>query len=105
MDVAFTAKLEEELDQIEDGEVGMARTLGDFYRPFSEELKRAKSAMPELKDELIATGTPCQAGGGEMVIRFGRAGKFLACRNYPGCRNTANFRETPEGGVERNNFV
>jgi DNA topoisomerase-1 len=100
MDVAFTARLEEELDQIEDGEVAMARTLGDFYQPFSEELERAKSAMPELKDELIATGIPCQACGGEMVIRFGRAGKFLACRNYPGCRNTANFRETPEGGVE-----
>jgi len=100
MDVAFTARLEEELDQIEDGEVGMARTLGDFYQPFSEELERAKSAMPELKDELIATGIPCQACGGEMVIRFGRAGKFLACRNYPECRNTANFRETPEGGVE-----
>ncbi|NNG47307.1 MAG: type I DNA topoisomerase [Deltaproteobacteria bacterium] len=100
MDIAFTARLEEELDQIEDGEVGMARTLGEFYQPFSEELERAKSAMPELKDELIATGIPCQACGGEMVIRFGRAGKFLACRNYPGCRNTANFRETPEGGVE-----
>jgi len=100
MDVAFTARLEEELDQIEDGEVEMARALDDFYQPFSEELERAKSAMPELKDELIATGIPCQACGGEMVIRFGRAGKFLACRNYPGCRNTANFRETPEGGVE-----
>jgi DNA topoisomerase-1 len=100
MDIAFTARLEEELDQIEDGEVAMARALGEFYQPFSEELERAKSAMPELKDELIATGIPCQACGGEMVIRFGRAGKFLACRNYPECRNTANFRETPEGGVE-----
>ncbi len=100
MDVAFTARLEEELDQIEDGDVGMAQALDDFYQPFSEELERAKSAMPELKEELIATGIPCRACGGEMVIRFGRAGKFLACRNYPGCRNTANFRETPEGGVE-----
>ncbi len=100
MDVAFTARLEEELDQIEDGEVEMARALDDFYQPFSEELERAKDAMPELKDELIATGIPCQACGGEMIIRFGRAGKFLACRNYPRCRNTANFRETPEGGVE-----
>ncbi len=100
MDIAFTARLEEELDQIEDGEVAMARALGEFYQPFSEELERAKSAMPELKDELIATGIPCQACGGEMVIRFGRAGKFLACRNYPECRNTANFRESPEGGVE-----
>ncbi len=100
MDVAFTARMEEELDQIEDGELEMAKVLDDFYQPFSEELERAKSAMPELKDELIATGIPCPACGGEMVIRFGRAGKFLACRNYPGCRQTANFRETPEGGVE-----
>ncbi len=100
MDVAFTARLEEELDQIEDGEVEMARALDGFYQPFSEELERAKDTMPELKDELIATGIPCQACGGEMVIRFGRAGKFLACRNYPRCRNTANYRETPEGGVE-----
>jgi DNA topoisomerase-1 len=100
MDVAFTARLEEELDQIEDGEVEMARALDGFYQPFSEELERAKSAMPELKDELIATGIPCRACGGEMVIRFGRAGKFLACRNYPGCRNTANFRESSDGGVE-----
>jgi DNA topoisomerase-1 len=100
MDVAFTAKLEEELDQIEEGEREMARALDDFYQPFSEELERAKSAMPELKDELIATGIPCPSCGGEMVIRFGRSGKFLACRNYPKCRHTANFRETPEGGVE-----
>jgi DNA topoisomerase-1 len=100
MDVAFTARMEEELDQIEDGELPMDEALNGFYRPFSEELERAKSTMPELKDELIATGIPCSACGGEMVIRFGRAGKFLACRNYPKCRNTANFRETPDGEVE-----
>jgi DNA topoisomerase-1 len=100
MDVAFTARMEEELDQIEEGEREMARALDDFYQPFSEELERAKSAMPELKEDLIATGIPCPSCGGEMVIRFGRAGKFLACRNYPRCRHTANFRETPGGGVE-----
>jgi DNA topoisomerase-1 len=100
MDIAFTARMEEELDQIEEGEREMTRALDDFYRPFSMELEHAKSAMPELKEELIATGIPCPSCGGEMVIRFGRAGKFLACRNYPRCRHTANFRETPGGGVE-----
>jgi DNA topoisomerase-1 len=100
MDVAFTAQMEEELDQIEDGERELALALEDFYQPFSEELERAKISMPKVKDELIATGIPCSACGGEMVIRFGRAGKFLACRNYPECRNTSNFRETPEGKVE-----
>jgi DNA topoisomerase-1 len=100
MDVAFTAQMEEELDQIEDGERGLATALDNFYQPFSEELERARLSMPAVKDELIATGIPCSACGGEMVIRFGRAGKFLACRNYPKCRNTANFRETAEGRIE-----
>jgi DNA topoisomerase-1 len=100
MDVAFTAQMEEELDQIEDGEREVSLALDGFYQPFSEELERAKISMPKVKDELIATGIPCSACGGEMVIRFGRAGRFLACRNYPECRNTANFRETPEGNVE-----
>ncbi|MBI5577179.1 MAG: type I DNA topoisomerase [Deltaproteobacteria bacterium] len=100
MDVAFTARMEEELDQIEEGEREFTQALTDFYGPFSEELERAKLSMPMVKDELIATGISCSACGGEMVIRFGRAGKFLACRNYPECRNTANFRETAEGKIE-----
>ncbi|MEW6719072.1 MAG: type I DNA topoisomerase [Thermodesulfobacteriota bacterium] len=100
MDVAFTARMEEELDQIEDGERTLPQAMDDFYQPFSEELERAKIDMPDVKGELIATGIPCSACGGEMVIRFGRAGRFLACRNYPSCRNTADFRETEDGKVE-----
>ena len=100
MDIAFTARMEEELDQIEDGDRELVQAMRDFYQPFSEELERAKIAMPTVKEELIATGIPCSACGGEMVIRFGRAGRFLACRNYPACRNTADFRQTPEGKVE-----
>jgi len=100
MDVAFTARMEEELDRIEDGERPLVQAMEKFYQPFSEELERAKIAMPTVKEELIATGIPCTACGGEMVIRFGRAGRFLACRNYPACRNTADFRQTPEGKVE-----
>ena len=100
MDVAFTARMEEELDQIEDGERELVQAMVDFYQPFSEELERAKIAMPTVKEELIATGIPCSACGAEMVIRFGRAGRFLACRTYPACRNTADFRQTPEGIVE-----
>jgi DNA topoisomerase-1 len=100
MDVEFTARMEEELDQIEDGERTLPQAMEDFYQPFSEEIERAKIDMPDVKGELIATGIPCSACGGEMVIRFGRAGRFLACSNYPTCRNTADFRETPEGKVE-----
>jgi DNA topoisomerase-1 len=100
MAVAFTAQMEEELDQVEEGEREFRQTLDDFYKPFSEELTEAHVAMPNVKNELIATGIPCTACGGEMVIRVGRAGRFLACRNYPECKNTANFRETEDGKVE-----
>ncbi len=100
MDIAFTARMEGELDLIEEGERELSLALEDFYQPFSEELEKAKISMPTVKDELIATGIPCSACGGEMVIRFGRAGKFLACRNYPECRNTANFREGADGKIE-----
>jgi DNA topoisomerase-1 len=100
MDIAFTARMEEELDQIEEGERELSLALEDFYQPFSEELEKAKISMPTVKDELIATGIPCSACGGEMVIRFGRAGRFLACRKYPECRNTANFREGENGKIE-----
>jgi DNA topoisomerase-1 len=92
--------MEEELDLIEDGGRELEQTMADFYKPFSEELARAKIDMDDVKERLIATGIPCSACGGEMVIRFGRAGRFLACRTYPACRNTADFRETPEGTVE-----
>ncbi|MCL5966804.1 MAG: type I DNA topoisomerase [Deltaproteobacteria bacterium] len=100
MDVAFTARMEEELDQIEEGERELVQALDDFYQPFSEELDRAKLAMPRVKEEPIPTGIACEICGGEMVIRNGRAGRFLACRNFPECRNTSNFRETPDGKIE-----
>jgi DNA topoisomerase-1 len=100
MAVSFTALMEEELDQVEEGERAFRQTLDDFYKPFSEELAEAHIAMPNVKNELIATGIACTACGGEMVIRVGRAGRFLACRNYPECKSTANFRETEDGKVE-----
>jgi len=100
MDVAFTARMEEELDQIEEGERGLAEALRDFYGPFSEELERARKEMPEVREQPVPTGIPCQECGGEMVIRSGRAGRFLACRNFPACRHTSDFRETPDGKIE-----
>lgn len=100
MDIAFTARMEEELDQIEEGEKELVEALDDFYQPFFEELKKAKEAMPRVKEEPVPTGIRCQACGGEMVIRLGRAGRFLACRNFPQCRNTSDYRELPGGGIE-----
>jgi DNA topoisomerase-1 len=99
MDVAFTARMEEELDQVEDGERGFVETLTDFYGPFSVELKEAEETEG-IKTGPVPTGLPCPACGKELVIRDGRMGRFLACEAYPECRYTSNFRETEDGRIE-----
>jgi DNA topoisomerase-1 len=99
MDVAFTARMEEELDQVEDGERGYVTALQDFYAPFSVELQEAEE-IEGMKTGPIPTGLPCPACGGELVVRDGRMGRFLACATYPECRYTANFRETEDGRYE-----
>ena len=87
-DYDYTAKLEGELDEIESGEEDWVHTLREFYAAFSKELKQATENMKNLKREEIPTGVPCDKCGGEMVIRWGRFGKFMACSKYPECKNT-----------------
>ena len=84
----YTAKLEEDLDEIEQGDENWVHTLQEFYAEFSKELKQAQENMKNLKKEEIPTGTSCEKCGSEMVIRWGRFGKFIACSNYPECKNT-----------------
>ncbi|MDQ1329704.1 MAG: topoisomerase [Candidatus Poribacteria bacterium] len=89
MDVEFTAKMETELDDIEDGKIKWVEVLKEFYGPFSKSLetapdkiKSAKKDMEETTDEI------CDLCGKNMVIKFGRYGKFLACSGFPECKNT-----------------
>ncbi|MFA4924049.1 MAG: type I DNA topoisomerase, partial [Ignavibacteriaceae bacterium] len=83
-DVSFTAKMESELDQIAQGENEFVSVLNDFYKPFSATL-----AVVEDKIEKIL----CDKCGNEMAIRFSRFGKYLACTNYPDCKNIKSFKE------------
>ncbi|RMG59825.1 MAG: type I DNA topoisomerase [Deltaproteobacteria bacterium] len=99
MDVKFTAQMEEELDKVEEGKLEWRKAVGEFYSPFVEDLERARVEMKKVKDELIATDIICEKCGGDMVIRTGRNGRFLACKNYPECKNTKNFEEDEEGNV------
>lgn len=99
MDVEFTARLENELDRIEEGELEWRLAVGSFYGPFSGDVEKAKSDMEKVKDKLITTGIECDKCGGEMVVRVGRSGRFLACKNYPGCKNTKNFTQDEEGRI------
>lgn len=88
IDVDFTAKMEDELDHIEDGKMKWIEVVTDFYKPFSSELSSAIKATDRVKPEDIPTEHVCEKCGLPMVIRWGRHGRFLACTGYPKCKNT-----------------
>ena len=89
----YTAKLEQELDEIESGKEDWVHTLQEFYAAFSKELQQARKEMKNLKREEIPAGVQCEKCGADMVIRWGRFGRFMACSSYPECKNT---RELPK---------
>jgi DNA topoisomerase-1 len=97
IDVAFTAKMEEQLDQIEAGEAEWVETIREFYTPFAASLEVAQTAMRNLKTEERETDLSCEKCARKMVIKWGRFGKYLACPGYPDCKNTQEFVETAEG--------
>jgi DNA topoisomerase-1 len=88
LDVEYTAKMEEQLDEIEKGKADYKETLGAFYQKFKKDLRRAAKEMPNFK-EGQPTGVTCdKCGQGEMVEKAGKFGIFLACSRYPDCDNT-----------------
>jgi DNA topoisomerase-1 len=97
MDVSFTASLESQLDMIEEGKIKRLDTLNDFYTPFKEELKNAKQNMRNVKREETPTDKVCEKCGSPMVIKWGKNGQFIACSNYPTCKNTQNFTRSEDG--------
>jgi DNA topoisomerase-1 len=100
MDVAFTAKMEEELDKIEEGQMRWVEVVKDFYKPFSESLEKAQAEMKDFKSEQTPTDITCEKCGKPMVIKWGRNGQFLACSGYPDCKNTKPFVRNENGEVE-----
>lgn len=88
MDVGFTAKMEDDLDKIEEGGVDWHKIIADFYPGFSENLKSASCDGDEETDEI------CSKCGHPMIRRLGKYGKYLACSNYPKCSNIISESET-----------
>ena len=88
VDIAFTAGMEEQLDEVEEGELDWHKVLSDFYGPFEKTLENAEAKIEkvEIKDEV--SDVPCDKCGAMMVYKLGRYGRFLACPNFPECRNT-----------------
>ena len=76
------------LDEIEDGKLDWRSALHDFYGKFSKDLEKADETIKSMKKMSIPTDEICEKCGAGMVIKFGRFGQFLACANYPECKNT-----------------
>ncbi len=97
MDVKFTADMEDKLDGIEDGGKRWQDVIDEFYDGFEDKIERAVKDDYTLKTPDEETDIVCEKCGGKMMIRTGRYGRFLACANYPKCRNTKNL--DAEGNV------
>ncbi len=88
VEVGYTARLEEELDEIEEGRLEWIKALQEFNEKFSKDLERAAAEMRNVKTEETPTDSTCEKCGKPMVIKWGRYGRFMACSGYPECRNT-----------------
>ena len=91
MDYGFTAEMEKRLDEIANGEREWVPVLREFYEPFKARLEHARATMEYLNHGDQPTGELCEKCGHPMVVKFGRYGKFIACSNYPACRNTKSY--------------
>jgi DNA topoisomerase I len=88
IDVKFTAQMEEELDEIEEGQLNKIKVLEDFYAPFKVSFDFAQA---NIKKEVIETNEVCDKCGRTMIIKWGRKGKFLSCSGYPQCKNSKSI--------------
>lgn len=83
MDVEFTARMEDELDRVEEGSYNWVSVLDEFYHPFKE---RLDFATKTIKKEVVYSDEKCELCGKPLVVKWGRRGKFLSCSEYPRCK-------------------
>ncbi len=102
VDYQYTAQMEEKLDDIETGKETLESTLGAFYKDFSRELENAEKSVKPGAYELPVEQTDyiCENCGAKMIVKSGRFGKFIACPNYPACRNTKQIGKTDKEPVK-----
>jgi DNA topoisomerase-1 len=99
--VKYTARMEEELDEIEEGKLPWTAALAEFYGKFTKDLEKAKQNMRDVKRQEIITDIKCENCGSFMAKKFGRYGEFLACTNYPECKTTKDLAKVnDEAGEE-----
>jgi DNA topoisomerase-1 len=93
IDVGFTAKMEEDLDRIAEGGLSWTEVISEFYDPFAKQVKLAEQHIPELNMGPELIGRECPKCAHDLVIRWGRYGKFISCSNFPDCRYTEPWLE------------
>ncbi len=97
-DIQYTARMEEELDEVEEGKMTWVEALDEFYKKFQKDLKKATKNMENLKAQEIPTDQVCEKCGAGMVQKWGQFGSFLACSAYPDCKNTKEIaKDEPSG--------
>ncbi|MEJ5201810.1 MAG: type I DNA topoisomerase [Anaerolineales bacterium] len=93
VDTGFTAHMEEDLDEVADGSRRWVDVIREFYTTFSPMIERAQAEMPTSKTELEKVGRACPECGKDLVVRWGRYGKFISCSGFPECRHTEAWLE------------
>ena len=86
-DIEFTAKLEDRLDEVADGDLNWKDVVKEAYMPLESSIKEALENIEKINMD-IETDEKCELCGANMLIKHGRFGKFMACKNYPECKNT-----------------
>ena len=94
LDVEFTAKMENQFDEIAEGKEKWKKVIEEFYGPFETVVEKVEKELEHVKLEDEVSDVPCEKCGRMMVIKYGRYGKFLACPGYPECKNAKPFVET-----------
>ena len=93
VDYQFTARMEEDLDKIAEGQDTWVHVMQEFWTPFSADLAKAQAEMPVTKSGPEPIGRACPECGRDLVIRYGRFGKFISCSGFPECRYTEPWLE------------
>ena len=100
LNVDFTARMEDYLDKIEEGEIDATAVLEGFYDSFKKDLERAEKEMHSVKGDGLAVSLDCPTCGQPLRIKIGKNGPFLACSGYPNCKFTGNYTRNEKGQIE-----
>ena len=94
VNVEFTAKMEHQFDEIAEGKEEWKQVIKEFYEPFEKNVEKVEKELEHVKLEEEVSDVICENCGKQMVIKYGRYGKFLACPGYPECKNAKPYFET-----------